>query len=339
MRKISFTNTMLPSTNSSSKVKMTEMISTYILRTHDHKFVNEKASNVVVEKVNYNYRGWLKNNDNVVIINDSRQEVSRLGERGFITTSLILEECLQRNRGKQQYEHERNKFYVQDESVLPTASDHSKMYMLDLLWHMTEQDATAIEISQHFGDDSMPMTTFQSTRFRDIEKKLTKHYIQMYKEAMLPRYLEYQKELEADGNADYKATSPEFCLGDMECRQYDNGWDCIREFHKENYNRMVDDKDILAWEDWLTIYIEEEMKDHPLDRVSLIMEHFGVSNPTFDDEDILRLMKGYGYTNKMKDVCPSAFKRNEDWKLNCNNLVKAEALKLRLVLSGESFVE
>ena len=62
----------------------------------------------------YNGMRWTLGCNKLVVINDKRQELAKMGERGLLTSSVILEESMQLNRGSQNYEHERNRFFVKD---------------------------------------------------------------------------------------------------------------------------------------------------------------------------------------------------------------------------------
>ena len=98
MRKITIDNAKIP--NNRHKIMLLGQIGNSIFRTYDGNFINEHCSKLTPKKNGYSYsnRTWLKDAESAVLINDNRKEVSVLGDRGFITTSLVLEEFLQRNR-------------------------------------------------------------------------------------------------------------------------------------------------------------------------------------------------------------------------------------------------
>ncbi len=84
----------------------------------------------------------------LVIIDDKRQEIGCIQNRSLITTGFLYEELLQVNRGTQNIEKDRNKFFIND--ITGNADGFNSDYylrVLDLCWYLQEQKANAIEIS------------------------------------------------------------------------------------------------------------------------------------------------------------------------------------------------
>ena len=338
MRKITIDNAKIP--NNRHKMMLLGQIGNSIFRTYDGNFINEHCSKLTPKKNGYSYsnRTWLKDAESAVLINDNRKEVSVLGDRGFITTSLVLEEFLQRNRGQQCYESERNKFFTQDESRLDAMAHVGKIYTLDLMWHMVEQEADALEVRTVSPmNDEENKATFQSKRYANVVEESMKKLRDSFTELLQERFAEFYKELEEKGKADYKDT--EFYIGDMECRKYDNGWYALKEFYRENTTRVHDEKEIISFDEWLPIYMEEKLDEYPIDPIMFLMEHFGMSTYGEDDRDVLGVVSGYYNGAEPRVVAESKFKRNNDWTLEPNNLIKAETMKLRLALQGETYID
>mgnify|MGYP003675843732 CR=1 FL=1 len=336
MRKLTIDNGKIP--NNRHKMMLIDQMGNSIFRTKDRKFINEHCSKLTAKKIGYAYsnRSWVKDAESVVLINDNRQEVSVMGDRGFVTTSLVLEEFLQRNRGHQEYENERNKFFTQDESMLDSTSYIGKLYTLDLMWHMIEQDVDAIEIKSHSKDEETPHV-FQSQRYASLADESMKKLRDDFTRVTSERFAEFYKELKEKGKADYKDT--EFYIGDLDCRKYDNGWYALKEYYNECMKRTSNNEDILQFDEWLTIYIEQKLDENPIDPIMFLMEHFGMSKHSEEVRDVLSVVSGYYSGTEPRVVAETKFKRNNDWTLDYNNLIKAETMKLRLALQGETFID
>ena len=336
MRKLTIDNGKIP--NNRHKMMLIGQIGNSIFRTNDLKFVNENCSKLTAQKIGYSYsnRSWVKDAESVVLINDNRQEVSVMGDRGFVTTSLVLEECLQRNRGRQNYENERNKFFTQDDSLLDSTSYVGKLYTLDLMWHMVEQNVDAIEIKSHSKDEETPHV-FQSQRYASVADECMKELHDGFTKVMSERFAVFHKELKALGKDDY--TDANFYIGDMDCRQYENGWYALKAYWNENVKRVNDDKEIMSFDEWIPIYLEQKLDENPIDPITFLMEHFGMSKHSEEVRDVLSVVSGYYRGTEPRVVAETKFKRNNDWTLDYNNLIKAETMKLRLALQGETFID
>ena len=143
-----------------------------LLRTNQlGKAINSVGHKLKDSQSSYSGMRWTKGCNKLIIINDERQELAKMGERGLLTSSVILEECLQMNRGNQNYEHERNKFHVKDNEVTNRRHLPTNLASLDLLWVMHEQQLDAIEIAQTDAKGSFP--TFKSERYKTIVSKYT----------------------------------------------------------------------------------------------------------------------------------------------------------------------
>jgi len=55
--------------------------------------------------------------------------------------------------------------------------------------------------------------------------------------------------------------------------------------------------------------------------------------------DVLSVVSGYYSGTEPRVVAETKFKRNNDWTLDYNNLIKAETMKLRLALQGETYID
>tara|TARA_R100000005_G_C4967981_1_gene182047 strand:+ start:178 stop:1254 length:1077 start_codon:yes stop_codon:yes gene_type:complete len=95
---------------------------------------------------------WVESDaESIVVIDDSRQEVANIAERGLITTSMLLEDILQTNYGWQDYEYEKNKFFVQDDTRnKQTMMADTKIGVLDLIWFMRENGFSAVEVLKEY---------------------------------------------------------------------------------------------------------------------------------------------------------------------------------------------
>lgn len=117
----------------------------YSYHKRETKFMSDICKNL-----NTSDRPSFVNNKtkSLVIIDDKRQEIGCIQNRSLITTGFLYEELLQVNRGTQNIEKDRNKFFVND--ITGNADVFSSDYylrLLDLCWYLQEQKANAIEIS------------------------------------------------------------------------------------------------------------------------------------------------------------------------------------------------
>jgi len=201
---------------------------------------------------------------------------------------------------------------------------------------MVEQNVDAIEIKSHSKDEVTPHV-FQSQRYGVIENYNRNKLCNDFTALLNERYAVWIKELKELGKADF--TDDSFYLGDMECRTYDNGWYALKQYWNENVKRVNDDKEIMSFDEWLPIYLEFKLEEYPIDPIMFLMEHFGMSQHSEDVRDVLSVVSGYYGGTEPRVVAESKFKRNNDWTLDYNNLIKAETMKLRLALQGGTFVE
>jgi len=353
MRKLTFHNFLTNSKGGSNRIL--NIFEDGVLRRKGRYQNNALLSEYAV-KLNENFNSVIassKDTDSLVIINDARKEISRVGKRSLITTGLIYEELLQVNRGNQNYEDERNKFFVHDE----TGNTHcfrneDFLHLLDLLWAMDEQDADAIEIQMKAPIDCP--TDFSSTRYKEIaEEKLTKG-VKIGRTIVLALGEEYFGVVaQINGSMDFsKAIYQWEERSLMEAFMKNHSWydDDMQHLKKYllyrkdlHYNKDEDDYsnvviDYTTWEDFLSERIEKRsFKPREL-TTALLASEFGFSTP-IEEMEISMALGGYGKFAQWQTVAHSNFKRNNDWCLEPLNFYKSEVLKLRSNLLEGSFNE
>ena len=99
------------------------------------------------------------------------------------------------------------------------------------------------------------------------------------------------------------------------------------------------EEEIISFDEWLPIYMEQKLEEYPIDSIMFLMEHFGMSTYGEDERDVLGVVSGYYNGAEPRVVAETKFKRNNDWTLDYNNLIKAETMKLRLALQGETYID
>ena len=150
---------------------MVSYINQHLLRMNEERqTVNLFARKLTSAPNSSRNMNWLKDKQGFVIINDSRQEIACVGQRGLLTTSLILEECLQVNRGNQNHEYERNKFFTKDNECGNNRDASAMLSILDILWFMNEQGIDALEILADPVAEQEAGESFKSKRYSDITK-------------------------------------------------------------------------------------------------------------------------------------------------------------------------
>jgi hypothetical protein len=156
-----------------------DIIEMYTLRRDSYTYHKSSFMNDACENLNKFFMGkFVSPDENVVIIDDKRQEICRLNNRSLVTTGLLYEELLQVNRGKQSYEGDRNKFFTDDDRNKFFTDDETGnaiqfrhtnyIYLLDLCWYMHEQQMDAVEI----GKVGVPQLSFD-----ELEDKCANHFI------------------------------------------------------------------------------------------------------------------------------------------------------------------
>ena len=138
--------------HSYNNTSLRKVLSSYVLRQEGYR---KGWANPLAKKVDRQNSNWTKttegyDSDSIVIINDSRQEIAQVAKRGLITTSLIFEELINCNRGSLSYEQDRNKFFTKDKtSNCRELHGDYQIMLLDLLWHMSEENLDAAEIQKN----------------------------------------------------------------------------------------------------------------------------------------------------------------------------------------------
>ena len=158
--------------HSYNNTSLRKVLSSYVLRQEGYR---KGWANPLAKKVDRQNSNWTKttegyDSDSIVIIDDSRQEIAQVGERGLITTSLIFEELINCNRGSLSYEQDRNKFFTKDKtSNSRELHGDYQIMLLDLLWHMSEENLDAVEIQKN--PEKGYCEGFMSKRYGKMFKK------------------------------------------------------------------------------------------------------------------------------------------------------------------------
>jgi len=351
MRKKTFPNFSLSNRHRST---IMELFTNSVLRRGssygDSEYLNELCA-----KLNNAHRSKFishPNESSIVIINDKRKEVGRIQNRSLITTGLIYDELLQVNRGKQDYENERNKFFTQDNTGNArdfNSSDY--LSLLDLLWYMDEHKYDAIEI---VGDKRDAPPTYYSSRYHDKCESLRTSLFEEGKQQCLDKGNEYIALLQKihNGTIDWLRTrnvNSDLMDSFMEQHSwYSNNMQILKgylDYRKDllydedtgEYNKVV--TDAQSWSEYLTTSMKNlalTERQLPVDCMAYL---FGLAD--IRDENLaINFVTGNIYNvGEWKTVACSKFKRNSDWRVNELNFYKTEVLKLRSNLLEGSFNE
>ena len=315
------------------------------LRKQDAYSGSESAyHNPVASKLrgqNMRHSDWISADiESLVIIDDSREEVAEVSKKGLMTTTLLLNEILNSNNGVQNYEYERNKFFVQDDTSNSSTVLHAdQMWLLDVIWAMREQGAKAVEITM---GERMKSSKLLSKRYTN----LINDYVEPLKEVTIAKLKEHYQEWEtfakkADGG------TVDFSKGkyDREIEEdsittfsmYSGVAYCIEEYCDEQRKNIENDKDIRSFDDFVSWFVNGLDSLSQMPEVILGIQQ-GYCHPHLDTtDDYMDALKGRVVSWKV--LARSQFKRNQDWKANPNNIVKAEVLKLRADMEEGTFNE
>ena len=356
MRKLTLTNYILGGRHSSKNI--VGLLNTHILRTQggyrSNDFLNEVCSKLTARGA-----GWIRMGDNsesVVIINDARKEIAQHGNRSLVTTGLIYEELLQTNRGHQDYEYERNKFFTQDAtSNARDISSSDTLHLVDLLWHMTEGKYDAVEITTDALDNGLE--DFFSERYRSIISKLQDDA----HDKEVPRILKLGNDYFAwakkedggtlDWTEHHKRRNAHDFYEDREEEYYGREYDMVKKYLEYRrtlcYSEDNDDYSVVptsyqSWEEWLSEFIIENKHTQRSFSPSIIASAYGYADCNYEGLDLV-LGVGFsgvmGATAQYKKIASSQYKRNSDWHCDHLNFYKSEVLKLRNQMLGKSYYE
>tara|TARA_R110000824_G_scaffold401664_1_gene613474 strand:+ start:1920 stop:2987 length:1068 start_codon:yes stop_codon:yes gene_type:complete len=316
------------------------------------QYVNPATSKLV------HLDGWAMKPDgsslsSFVVINDSRPEIAQIGERGLITSSLIFEELLGCNRGQQNYDYERNRFWVQDETANATEIHSSTtIRLLDVLWYMAEDNVDAVEIE--LGDDRISASdlSFMSRRYRNIVEKdiaraltdapslLKPYYAQMVKRFKKEDYGDensrkginwgessYSRVFSAEGKKNAQWTGDD-SIANILCSYYE-------------YRGGTDDKPPKSFSAYVDNFIKKTLEDNLFssnDYIAMIARNFNYCSAN-DEDYLVGIALNKSVNTNWEEIAKSKFKRSRDWYVNEGNVIKSEVLKLRRQLEEGTFNE
>lgn len=361
MRKLTIPNYETPSSRPFTDI--TSLIGTCLFRV-DSK---GKSFNKAASKLNFpqstnpratSTNGWISERGHTVIIKDERQEVALMGSRSLITSGLMLEECLQINRVTGFWSPKGDNFFVLPDKVRPgTHQDvHYKLPFLDLLWYMDEQDIDALDIEANPSLGQRPhgggtfVTSgeggYMSKRYKNIIEGGIKKLIDTATPYLTECWEMYEKDLKAqDGetiNWDTSFRSREWGKNSPFVRRRYSFDDNVMSQYYEYCHQMSQRKP-RSFEKWYRDENRREAKDWSVaaQNVMLLM-HFGFADPCLTEQSGANAAssvesKQIAHTKKL--IAKTKFKRGDDWSCDIDNLVRAEALKLRIALNGGTFIE
>jgi len=353
MRKLTLTNYTLEGQSSSKN--LVGLLNTHILRRTGSYHSNEGFLNEVCRKLSTKNSKWIRvgdNSESVVIINDARKEIAQHGKRFLITTGLIYEELLQTNRGHQDYDYQRNKFFTQDDtSNAREIGGSANLHLLDLLWHMTEGKYDAVEITTEWVDKDLK--DFFSERYRSIVNKLQDDA----HDKEVPRILKLGNDYFAWGKKEDGGTldwtkrkrdrdATDF-FEDREEDYYGREYDMVKEYLEYRrtlcYSEDNDDYSVVptsykSWEEWLSWFLIENKHTPRSFSPSIIASEYGYADCNLEGLDLI-LGSRYSTTAQYKKIASSQYKRNQDWHCDHLNFYKSEVLKLRNQMLGKSYYE
>jgi hypothetical protein len=339
----------------SQRGRILDIVEMYTLRRDSYTYNKSSFMNDACENLNKFFMGkFVSPDENVVIIDDKRQEICRLNNRSLVTTGLLYEELLQVNRGKQNYEGDRNKFFTDDETGNASQFRHANyIYLLDLCWYMHEQQMDAVEI----GKVGVPQLSFDELE----DNFLSERYNNMLNSVQTTLFNKGVEVITEYGNKwfsvlnEVTSNNIEFEKGIhaytsdprvVEFMENDNVGKYDSEFHAlERYWAYVNEQNsatppapVKPWEEYIIELAQEWAKDNRIQfDPSWLAVANGMSEPT-DRTAVNYICASYTHI-PWKLVKKSEFKRNDDWTLNSINFYKSEALKLRRILLEGTFDE
>lgn len=316
-----------------------------------------KSFNKAASKLNFNQgsipsrNGWISERGHTVIIKDERQEVASMGSRSLITSGLMLEECLQINRVTDFQYHTGDNFFVLPDKVSSRSNQdvhhNHKLPFLDLLWYMDEQGIDALDIE---ASETKAEGGYISKRYKNIIEGSIKKLIDTATPFLTEHWEMYEKDLKAqDGetiNWDTSFNLREWGGNTPFVRRRYSIEDSIMSRYYE-YRKLVCslvDASPRSFEKW---YRHENQDNNAKDwnvlvqNVMLLM-HFGFADPYRTEKpgtDAASSVESKHIAHTKKLIAKTKFKRTNDWSCDIDNLVRAEALKLRIALNGGTFIE
>jgi len=331
---------------------LSRLFTQHILRKSSlHHYLNPATSKVPDPHTRHEWTTQPngKSSHSLIVINDSRQEIAQVGERALLTTSLIFDELLNCNRGGQNYEYERNKFFIQD--ATNNAKDlgsPSHILTLDVLWYMVENNLDAVEMVIG-SEESRGEIEFLSKRYGDIlgndmkkAQKVTPAILKPLYQKMVERFKE-EDGIPKGGSVKWDTS---FYRRDWNFEGVSEQSPQI-EILKEYYRYRHDTEDKPAKQ--FVSYVKGRMEEAKAGQLffastlmSMIAHHFGyidINDADYFTGIALTQTVGSNHSHPWRKVADSAFKRNSDWHLDSGNFIKSEVLKLRRQMEEGTFDE
>ena len=358
MRKVTIPNyriTGVSTARSSSGATIGHVIQTNCLRRTSNYCGSNNFMSKLCEKFVPLKEEWVAINQSpipessIVIIDDKRNEIDKIGKRRLITTGLIYEEFLQTNRGNQNYEYERNKFYTQDDTGNANQlGGGSTAHLLDLLWYMNEEKIGAVEIPISLSHNNDPLyndplslekVPFLSARYGDAIRSQINSFKEKVQTDLLKYGESFLKFMEEEGGETPTARE--------ELRDKLREWLSTKPFESlAMYDPQIEviergvGTNTSSWTEFLTTHLEEcadVFINERLVQPSILASHFKLAFPRGDySSDFLN---GHRISAKYPIIADSKFKRNSDYTLDNHNFYKSEVLKLRRLMQGGTFDE
>jgi len=308
-------------------------------KSDDGNYSTQYANPIAFKKLKENNRNntWVGDDaTSIVLIDDSRQEIANVAQRGLLTTSMVFNDILQSNRGKQDPEVERNKFFVNDDTTnYRTMLNLGTLGVLDAIWYMREQGIDALEITKEFGNPIGNESKVLSDRYNNLVKEYHND--------------NYDKVLSICSNAfdHYFATIMKFednkglQLHDEDFDTYSyEGWgdfnycvvseDIGKKYLKILRNASRAKLEPISFEKHFAQQVDAMEITQSIKYVlPLLAEKLGYQPKGNVDDETLAERFFKIRTRTWQVIAKSAFKRNGDYLASESNVVKCEVLNLR----------
>ena len=288
----------------------------------------------------------------IVLIDDSRlekQTVAAKGDemRGLVTTSWLLNELINTNRGNYQHHHDNNKFFVNDR-----VSNHSTLHnqwtfgMLDYVWAMRENgwDALIINPVPDLGvkNTYSPVSERYKEFFDRVMAQVDEDIVNACGEVSKLKIKKWKvddfDEISDEGD---ECSDPVYQYALKQYCQHIR-WEFVEEDDDGNDSLM---KDIPSFQD----FINQKWKEHTvggshwlakiLERGVAQLNSFADPADTEENYGIVSFMNSWRNSwsadTSYKRIAMSEFKRSHHYDLDIGNSIRAEALKLRSQINGE----
>lgn len=281
----------------------------------------------------------------IVLLRDSRREWETMehqdNHRVFFTSGFFQHEILQTNRGSQNYDYNKDKFFTQDPvGTSSKLGGEQAIVLLDLLWYMTEKKLDAVIIPPRTQAQKSDPTYWSpySSRYSQLKPK-RKELVKVCEDMVEVVCKLKPTSFDDDNRVKWWDEYYHRNLDDIRDTNHEGKNElakCIQQLYCDTMNKRDDhnqkqtyDKEVMMKVVKSKIRENREWFDLTLNNThQLIAQGYGFSNGDIHAK-ALDLLGGGRWRNEYKLITKSAWKRPEPYRLDAMNVVKAELLEWR----------